>query len=777
MQITNLYKKYKIIKEKQKHILAFRKGQKAKVRENTILFESLHGKSVDGHIFHMIKYIYESDRKVKIYVAVRDIDSSKKKFEKYGITNINYVKHMSREYGYLLAVCKYLINDNTFYPFFSKRKEQKYYNIWHGTPLKTLGKDMENIVGFSNVQRNFLISDGLIVGNDYTKDILVRSHNIDKIYNGKVIIGPSPRNSALFDKNRAAKLRNSFGWEKKKIVMYMPTWRGIDGNVRSDDTKIVSDLSYLSNNVDNDTVIIFKGHTMQSQIKIDNFKNVYSFPVDIELYDFLSCVDILITDYSSIMYDFLNKKRKIILYTYDKQEYFSSRGVYEDIDNYPFVQVETIEELAAEINAVDCFRDYTDFEERFCKYDCENGADIIVDYIFANKMNEKILESSVRNEKENVFIFCGGLWDNGITTALLNTLSSIDTSKRNYVLFFGKSKLSQKHQFRLQSLPPDVQYYPISGISISNLFERIIHKRFLNSKKTNSKFINNVVKNIYNLEIRRMFGDTDVDWFIHYTGFDRKYAEIVSHINTKTMMFVHTDMFEDYKNKKNYNQKVIYNAYKSTSKIVLVNDGLVDGFKQNLPTVIKKLEVANNFLGEQRIRDLSKENIFITLKNVFFDSVDSSHIVIDPLKRYEKLGDYEIDLSRKDSLKRLTEKGYPLAIIEHNHQSRLKSILNEYVKDNYVENKILKTKQIKEYIAELVKVEYLEYEFPYRTHLINYLKDETHLEAQQLASIIDNILINKAKIREVKKLFPYTLNLIKEYEDVIAEEFVNESTK
>lgn len=630
----DLFKKYKKIKESQKHILAYRRGLDKKIKRNTILFESLHGKSIDGHIFHLIMDISKRYRNLKVYVVVRDIDFNQKKINNYNLTNVKLVKHLSGEYGKLLATCEILINDNTFYSFYNKRKGQKYFNIWHGTPLKTLGKDMEDILSFSNVQRNFLISDGIIVNNDYTKDILINSHNINKIYNGRVVVGPSPRNSILFDVTAKEKIIESFGWQGKKIVMYMPTWRGTINQVRNDEEKIINDLLYLSNNMEQNTILIFKTHTMQQNIDISKLNNIYAFPEHFELYHFLSCVDVLITDYSSIMYDFLNTNKKIILYTYDKEEYISTRGIYEDIDKYPFKQVSNVEDLAKEINKGNKLIDYSYMKSKFCNYDSVNGARVIVDYIINEQVNDLIKEYKIRNEKENVFIFCGSLWDNGITTALFNTINSIDTSKRNYVLIFAKNKISHEHYYKIKNLPQDVLYYPIPGISINNLLERFLHKQYMLSDKLNSKFVEKKIGQIYEREIRRIFGDTEVNWLIQYTGFDRKFNEIVAYAPCKTMIFVHTDMFEDYKNKKNYNKKVLYNAYKKTDKIILVNDQLLDGFVENMPQIVDKIEVANNFLGESRIRRLSNESIFKSLLDVNFDYVNRDSYGAENLNQF-----------------------------------------------------------------------------------------------------------------------------------------------
>lgn len=753
--LVGRYKKYKKIRKNQEHIFGFRKGVTSRIQQNAILFESLHGKSVDGHIFSLIEQV--SKRKnLKIYVVTRDIPESKKKFDFYGISTIHFVEHLSFEYGFLLATCKYLVNDNTFYPFFSKRPGQEYYNTWHGTPLKTLGKDMEDITGYSNVQRNFFMTDAILLSNDYTKEIMVNSHNIDKIYNGKVVVGPSPRNSYLFDGNTAAEIRRQNQWENKKIVMYMPTWRGIDGQVVTDHHKLLSDLAHLSTTIDEDTLIIFKGHTMQKSVDISQFQNIVPFPSEYELYHFLSCVDVLITDYSSIMYDFAGLNKKIILYTYDKEEYFSTRGVYEDINDYPFIQVPTIEELAHEINQLSIPGEYTNFIEKFCKYDHLDGAAQITDYIFTGTTNDAVHEYSVRNGKENVFIFCGGLWDNGITAALLNTLDTIDTSKRNYVLIFGKGKMQEQFKFRLKLIPEDVQYYPIPGMSINSIFERVTHKKSTKSNHPDNPIVHKIVKNIYKRETRRIFGDTQVDWYIHYTGFDRKYAELATYMDAKTMMFVHTDMFEDYKNKKNYNQKVVYNAYRNSDKIVLVNDNLRDGFKEHLPEVTEKISVMNNFLGEKRIRELSKENFFSPLIDVRFHHVDSSSYNIDPIAKL------------KESFQSLDDQGNS----DQNYsayKTKLQMVLGTVIQDADITDELIDKMENDQLLADTLVEDYLEQTYPYRNELIGKLQDHTKLTDREAKRYVDKLLIEDLSAKEANQLFPFVADELEEYTNALEE--------
>lgn len=98
---------------------------------------------------------------------------------------------------------------------------------------------------------------------------------------------------------------------------------------------------------------------MKLEFEDDTYKHIKAFPTGYEYYEILNMADTLITDYSSVFYDFANSHQKIILYTYDKEEYFRDRGVYVSLDEFPFPQATTIDEL---IEAINNPKDYEDSE-------------------------------------------------------------------------------------------------------------------------------------------------------------------------------------------------------------------------------------------------------------------------------------------------------------------------------------------------------------------------------------------------------------------------------
>lgn len=590
-----------------------------KIEKNTVLFETTHGRSVHGHIFYMMKDIEQNHPEYKVYVASKNVEADQQFLRQNGFKHVIVVAHMSSDYHRLLTTCELLVNDTSFYPFFNKKAGQTYVIVWHGTPLKYMGKDMAVVTDVANVQRNFYMADQIIVSNEYTKAILVETYHLKNVYSGDIVIAPSPRNAVLFDLKEREALRTRLDLTNKKVVFYMPTWRGNVGEVNNDTQKIAADLAYLTANLAEDTVFYVKLHPFQSEIDLAEFPKIRLLPSDVELYAFIALVDVLVTDYSSIMYDFINTNKQIVLYTHDLEDYRMERGLYEKIETYPFEQTATIEGLTALINAPTTSKDYAAIKERFCPVDYQQGTRDLMSYILSGEASPTITATTVHNGKETVVILSGGFWDNGITSALINTLANIDTSERNYICFFGKNKIKQEHFYKLKNLPENVQFYPVPGSMNGTLFQRLVNSQYMWKEAFKFPLINKLLAKTYQAEYQRVFGTLKVDWFIHYTGFERKYAEMTRHMAPKTAMYVHTDMFQEYEAKHNFSKKVVFGAYQAATKVVLVHQNLRQELIEKIPGIADKVIVVNNFLGEERVRQFANESLVATLLDVTVD--------------------------------------------------------------------------------------------------------------------------------------------------------------
>lgn len=632
----------KVLTNDAEYRKSYATGRKKAIKKGTYFIESSHGENLYGHMYQILVALNERmkfDRveiEKKVFVSVKE----PKKWEKYLSERklyCTFVEHSTKQYGEMLATCEYLYNDTSFYPFFNKRNEQVYTNIWHGTPLKNMGKHDSNPLNMANIQKNIYATDYLVLSNEYSADIFKEAYNLNGVYQGEIIVTSSPRNDVLRDQHLRAKIRKANQLDDKKVIVYMPTWRGQLNSINSDLGKLQQDLEKMNADaVFNNNIIYIKLHPfqeklLQDMLHIDELDHVFYAPNELDIYEFLSAADVLVTDYSSVMFDFLNTKNKIVLYEYDKTEYYEERGCYEDTANLAFSKAYLIEEVIDAYNSTSLW-DYSLEIEKFTSYDSRMpknslSANLILDKIEKNIVCENMKIISTKNNKKTLVFFAGGLWFNGITTELLNTLLAIDVEKYNVVVAVNKKSMKKETLQRLYELPQGVLYYPITGGLNANLFDRYLLRRYATTENLNISFLRKKADQLYLNEFNRIFNGLKIDWFIHYTGYERKIAGFVSALkttSTKTAIWLHSDMIEERKVKgKGLNWKMLLNAYQDATKVVAVTKEIMLKTDHDIPG-LNNLVTITNFIGEDRVRKGLEANTFQTLVDA---PVDSSYIM------------------------------------------------------------------------------------------------------------------------------------------------------
>ena len=192
---------------------------------------------------------------------------------------------------------------------------------------------------------------------------------------------------------------------------------------------------------DNQILLVKLHPFVQNLLPVDNYKHIRSFPSEYDTYEVLNACDVLITDYSSVMYDYANTGRKIILFAYDREEYLSERGMYEDIIGYPFPVVSSPEEIAAELQEHSGCPDRA-FLEKYCTYERAEATSCICRHILLheNACNEYKMPGT---KKKKVLLYAGSLKPNGITTAYFSLLRNLDRSKCEYYVSFRSPSIKE----------------------------------------------------------------------------------------------------------------------------------------------------------------------------------------------------------------------------------------------------------------------------------------------------------------------------------------------
>lgn len=480
----------------------------SKLIENQVLFESFHGKDVSDSPFYILKALLEMDESkyYNIYFSTNNYEQHKKTVEDMGLP-IKLVDISTYKYTKVLATSKYLINNSSFPAYFIRREEQIYLQTWHGTPLKTLGKKMRfGIESMYNVQHNFLQANYILFPNEFTQHVIMEDYNLNTLYTGKVIMSGYPRNSIFMDKKKAYEVTQELKNENYTTLAYMPTWRGQSNHdIKLDDyeIKINHMLTYLDKNMENHQKLYVNFHPIvQQSVKLDNFKHIFPFPSDIDKYEFLNSVDGLITDYSSVFFDYSVTRKPIILFMYDYDEYMHDRGMYFNVKDLPFRMIYDIETLKDCIVSED-FRDAnyskdTNYTKKFIPYDSIDAGQKLAELIFRkNESNLLIIDYGKNQQRERNIVFPPGIK----TTADVDSLAKSINSDKDIVIFEKRFFNPTMSSYLYDNYPDNFDY-----VFITKTVPRTIIEEILSHKSTK------IQDRLQKREAQRCFPGLNIDW-------------------------------------------------------------------------------------------------------------------------------------------------------------------------------------------------------------------------------------------------------------------------
>lgn len=356
---------------------------KKPVVQNRIMFETFFGKSYSDSP----KYIYE-------YIA----KTYPGKYELIWVLNektkLPYegkrVKRFSLKYMYYLATTKYFVYNVRQPSFFKKRKGTVFFETWHGTPLKKLAFDLDEVFGASpnykkQIYKQSRSWDYLLAANKFSSETFRRCYRFD----GKMCECGYPRNDILHAENRdeiAAKVKKELNIPvDKKVLLYAPTWRDDEcyghGQYKFE---LKLELDKMKARLGDGYVVLLRTHyyiadAIDTSAYGDFTRNVCRYSDISELY---LISDIIITDYSSVFFDYANLRRPMLFYTYDMDKYRDVlRGFYIDMEKeLPGPLLYTTEEVIDSILNIDKVTEkyaskYDEFYERFCSWEDGHGAE------------------------------------------------------------------------------------------------------------------------------------------------------------------------------------------------------------------------------------------------------------------------------------------------------------------------------------------------------------------------------------------------------------------
>lgn len=526
------------------------------LRDNVIVYESHIGKQYSCNPLAIFEYLVNHpDYKSLLHVwVINDPERVPDSLRHY--PNVVFAPRPSDLYLRYLATAKYLVNNTVFPQYFVRREGQKFLATWHGTPLKTLGKQQQyKFQDHKRAQRNFLQATHIISPNPHTTGVLFDSYDIRHTMGGKLAETGYPRVDLTLNASdaRRAAIRAQLGvGGRRPVVLYAPTWRGTLETVSYEVDKAKADIELLATRHDCD--IVFRGHHLMEKVfDADKVMGCIVAPAALDTNELLSVVDVLITDYSSIFFDFLPTGRPVLYYTYDLEEYSRERGMYFAMDEMPGYKCCDVEALSEALGrALDGQLADADHhaaaQSRFNTHDDGRATERVVDFLFKDATTCVVDPGSGAGKR--ILIHGGGFQPNGITTSFLNLARHIDRSRLHLTVPIASGALEFDRSARSQfaRLPEDIAVVSRHGTVPMTWEERWLRTKYESGQQAFNDDQMVIIKGIFSREYERTFGTAKFDAVVAFSGYDAFWAAVLNFGTdaARKVIYLHSDIYDEY---------------------------------------------------------------------------------------------------------------------------------------------------------------------------------------------------------------------------------------
>lgn len=318
-----------------------------------LCLQSFRGLQPTCNPLYIFNYLSSEHPEYKYVWLVNEIPEQR-------LENVLYVKKHTKRWFYEIFTSRIIITNNGFYSYIPLRKKTILIETWHGGgAYKKVG------FGFDAKSSSIDVYKSLCYYAKHLTYYISSSKKFTQIMSESTFVDEKkflpigmPRNDRFFDTNAInnvnIKVRKQFGInEEVYVVLYAPTYRGETRTAYFDNSIDVQSLKYaLIKKFRKNVLVLFRSHQLLLKQKaLQEFDmDVSNYPVMQEL---LCATDMLITDYSSSMWDFSLLKRPCFLFVPDFDDYLINRGFYTDPLTWGFPICKTNEELQERILSFD----------------------------------------------------------------------------------------------------------------------------------------------------------------------------------------------------------------------------------------------------------------------------------------------------------------------------------------------------------------------------------------------------------------------------------------
>ena len=320
-----------------------------KTNDKLICFKSFNGKSYSCSPKEIYEYMLAQDKYKDFEFVWAFREPEKYKFLENN-RNTKVIYNKGKKYYRVMASSKYWIHNYRIADHIYPKKDQIYVQCWHGTPLKRLGYDIVNFDSALNTIEELRFKykvdakkfSYFISPSKFASQKFISAWNLKAVGKENAIIEQGyPRNDKLvhYSSDDISKAKAKIGIENtnKKVILYAPTWRDNQHDSAIGYTyQTEVNFDNLRDALGDEYIILFRAHYLVANSF--DFDKYSGFVYDVSKYDYINDLyiasDVLITDYSSVLFDYANIKKPMIFYMYDFDFYKNRmRDFYIDIDD------------------------------------------------------------------------------------------------------------------------------------------------------------------------------------------------------------------------------------------------------------------------------------------------------------------------------------------------------------------------------------------------------------------------------------------------------------